>query len=223
MDHGCEAVVGLVAARCDATELLEITEEVLDQMTPSVHREIALDIVGPVGLGRDHRERAAVVEFLAQPVMVEALVGDEGANLDPVEQRFGADAVVALARQQQETGQVAKRIDQGDDLGGQAAPRPPDGLSLRPPFAPVPCWWTRTMVPSMRAYSKSGSPANSLNRRSNTPFSSHRRKRLNTEFQFPNAKGRSRHGAPARAIHSTASRKARLSRPDRPGSPCLAL
>ena len=36
---------------------------------------------------------------------------------------------------------------------------------------------TRTMVPSMMAYSKSGSGDNSLNRLSNTPFSAHRRKR----------------------------------------------
>src|SRR5271166_1469867 len=27
-------------------------------------------------------------------------------------------------------------------------------------MAPAPCWWTRTIVPSMLAYSKSGSPEN---------------------------------------------------------------
>jgi hypothetical protein len=44
---------------------------------------------------------------------------------------------VPLARQQDEVDQVAERIDQRDDLRGQPAARAPDGLVLRPPFAPV--------------------------------------------------------------------------------------
>ena len=59
---------------------------------------------------------------------------------------------------------------------------------------------TRMMVPSVIAYSKSWSPDNSLKSSSNTPFYAHRRKRLKAEFQLPNVSGRSRQGAPARAI-----------------------
>jgi hypothetical protein len=42
-----------------------------------------------------------------------------------------------LACQQDEVDQVAERIDQRDDLRGQAAARAPNGLALRPPFAPL--------------------------------------------------------------------------------------
>src|SRR5882762_2524154 len=113
---------------------------------------------------------------------------------------------MALAGQENEAHQVAQRVDQGDDLGRQAAARASDRLILSPPFAPVACWWTRTMVPSIRAYSKSGSPDKILNSRSKTPFMAHRQKRLKTEFQHPNMAGRSRHGAPSRTIHITPSR-----------------
>ena len=47
------------------------------------------------------------------------------------------------------------------------------------------------IVPSIIAYSKSGSPDKTLKIRSNTPFFAHRRNRLNTEFHGPNSSGRS--------------------------------
>src|ERR1044072_4935624 len=36
MDHGGEALIGLVGAHCDAFELLEPSEEVLDEMSPFI-------------------------------------------------------------------------------------------------------------------------------------------------------------------------------------------
>lgn len=126
-----------------------------------------------------------------------------------------------LARQQDKTPKVAQRIDHGQDLGRQAAAGAADGLSLSPSLAPVPCWCTRTMVPSMIAYSKSASPDKAVNTWSKTPALAHRRKRWNTEFQQPNEAGRSRQGAPARTIQSTASTNRRLFTPDRPGSPAF--
>jgi hypothetical protein len=50
------------------------------------------------------------------------------------------------------------------------------------------------------------------------PLSDQRPKRWYTLFQEPNSRGRSRHGAPVRAIHSTASTNRRLSAAVRPGS-----
>ena len=138
-----------------------------------------------------------------------------------------------------EADQIAERIHKRHDLGGQAAARAPDGLTRSPPFAPVPCWCTRTMVPSTMTYSKSGSPDSAANSRSKTPLAAQRRKRRNTEFHDPYRAGRSRQGgvqqgpwpapqarvlnggAPTRAIHKTASRNSRLSAAERPGSPSL--
>ncbi len=139
MDHGGEACVGLVVPCCDAAEFFEIAEEVLDLVAPLVHGEVAGNVARPIGLGRDHGGRPSGVQFRAQPIVVEGLVGQEGAELDVRDQRCDADAVVALARQQQEAGEIAQGIDQRHDLGGQTAARPADGLILSPPFAPLPC------------------------------------------------------------------------------------
>ena len=126
MDGGGAAGVSLVVAGGAGSELLDGAEEVLDQMTPAVHREVASDRAGAVGLGRDDGQCPSVVQVGADPV--EGLVGDDGAELDAGDQRRDADAVVALTRQRDEAGQVAERIDQGDDLGRQAAARAADGL-----------------------------------------------------------------------------------------------
>src|SRR5260370_37955231 len=104
-----------------------------------------------------------------------------------------------LARQEHQTCKVAQRIAQRHDLGRQAAARASDGLILSPPFAPVPCWWTRMMVPSIMAYSKSGSPDRIWKIWLKTPFNVHRRNRWKTEFHRPNSGGKSRQGEPARA------------------------
>ena len=175
--HRGIARVGFFVSRGDAPERLEIAEKILDEMAPFVHREVARDRAHPIGLGWNDGHGASAVQFGADPVDVEGLVGQQGLEVDTLDQRRNADAVVALAGKQQEARQVAERIDERDDFRRQPASRSADGLILSPPLAPVPCWWTRTMVPSMMAYSKSGSGDNSLNRLSNTPFSAHRRKR----------------------------------------------
>ena len=64
---------------------------------------------------------------------------NQSANLEPLEQGIGSNAVMTLARQKQEVRQIAERIHQGHDLGGQAAARASDRLVTSPPLAPVPC------------------------------------------------------------------------------------
>src|SRR5437588_3270924 len=137
------------------------------------------------------------------------------------DQVLGLKDVVHLPARQDEANRVAKRVYARADLGAQAAARTPARLIFAPPFAPAACWWARTMVESMIRYSKSGFSTNALKIRSQTPFLAQRRKRWKTLFQLPNSAGRSRHGAPARAIQSTASTNSRLSSPCRPGSPVL--
>ena len=87
-----------------------------------------------VGLGRDHGDGAAGVEVRPEPVDVEGFVAEQGPEGDALDQRRHADGVVALARQQDEAHEVAEGIDQGDDLGGQAAARAADGLIPGPPL-----------------------------------------------------------------------------------------
>src|SRR3546814_6256666 len=197
MKRGGGAGVVLVLARGDAAELLDLLEEVLDQMAPFVHLLIVGDGAGAAGVREDHGERAALVQGGSQGVAVEGLVGDQGVEVEPRDQRRDTDAVVALAGQEHEAHQIAQRVDQSHDLGGQAAARAADGLISSPPFAPPPWRWTLTMVPSISAYSKSGTSASSVNPRSNTPFSAQRRKRFPPAPHLPKPPGRSRHATPA--------------------------
>ncbi len=94
--------------------------------------------------------------------------------------------------------QVAQRICERQDLGGQVPARFADALIVSRPFASGCVRWTLTIVPSMRAYSKPGSPDKVSKIFSKTPLSAHRRKRFQTENQFPKYAGRSRPGAPVR-------------------------
>src|SRR3954469_6804187 len=187
-------------------------------MAPTIHVAVEVDLGLTVGLGRDHRGGPARIKVCPQPVHVESFVAEQGAEGDTLDQRRYANSVVSLAGQQHEAHQIAECVGQGDDLGGQAAARTPNGLGLGPPLAPLAFWWAVTMVPSIRAYSKSGSPDKQAKTRSNTPPFTQRRKRWKTLFHLPKALGRSRQGAPARTRHNTASRNSRLSFPVPPGS-----
>ena len=139
MDGSAVAGIGFVVARGDASELFDFLEEVLDQVAPFVHFLVVGDGSGPAAVGRDHRQGAAFVQLRPEPIAVEGLVADQRLERDAVQQRLDADAVVALARQQDEAREVAERVDQRHDLGGQAAARLADSLISSPPFAPPPC------------------------------------------------------------------------------------
>src|SRR6266700_6870127 len=180
MDHGLEALVGFVGAQGDALELLEHAEEVLDQMTPFVHLGVDLERGGAARMLRDHDLGAALVEVGDDVVAVEGLVGDQGAELDPLDQRCDPHRIVALSRQQHESDEVAQSIGEGEDFGRHAALGFADGLALSPPFAPCPWRWTLTMVASIMAYSISGSSDTASNSRFQTPAFAQSRKRVNT-------------------------------------------
>jgi hypothetical protein len=115
---------------------------------------------------------------LARSQLLSKAFTDERRKIETGDQRLDTDAVVTLSGQKDEANEIAEGVDQGHDFGGQAATRTTYGLILIPPFAPVPCWWTRTSVPSMRTYSKSGSSQRALKARSQTPFCARRQKRV---------------------------------------------
>ena len=106
-------------------------------MPPLVHFVVVVDRLLAVALRRYDGSSAPFMQLHPQLVAVEGLVAEEGAERQALDQRRHTLAVVPLARQQDEVDQVAERIDQRDDLRGQPAARAPDGLVLRPPFAPV--------------------------------------------------------------------------------------
>ena len=64
MDHGGKALIGLVGAHGDAFELLELSEEVLDQVPPFVHLLVDGERLCSARMLRDDDLGAARVESL---------------------------------------------------------------------------------------------------------------------------------------------------------------
>lgn len=118
VDHGAVALISFLVSGSDAPECFEATEEVLDEVPPAIGMEVAVDFLLPVRFGRDHHYSAPFVQFGTQPISVERLVAEEHIEFDVLDQRFHPDEVVALARKQNETGQVSQRIYQRHDLRG---------------------------------------------------------------------------------------------------------
>lgn len=138
-DECGEAFICFVIPCCDASELFEIAEEVLDEMPPAIHGEITRNEVLAIRFRRNDGLDFLFAEQLAQTIVVESLVGQQRLHVDAFDQVWRGDAVVTLAGEQNEAGEVAECIDKRDDLRRQAAARAADGLMTSPPFAPIPC------------------------------------------------------------------------------------
>ena len=149
-------------------------------------------------------------------------IGHDGAHiLYAFDEVFRLGDVVTLTASQTEASKIAQAINSSMNLGTQAPTR--TAKTLFPVFfdAPAACWWARTIVLSRKTSSKSASSQSVAKSVCQIPLSAQREKRRKALFQAPNSGGRSRHGAPVRAIQSTASTKSRLSAPVRPRSPAL--
>lgn len=127
-DEGGEAFVRLFVARCDASELFEIAEKILDEMPPAIHGEVTGDDVLAIRFRRDDGLGFGLAEQFTQTVVVEPLVGQQRLHVDAFYQVGCCDAVVTLSGKQNEAGEVSEPIDEGDDLCCQSAARAPDGL-----------------------------------------------------------------------------------------------
>ena len=205
-DGGCEVdgaekvARGFVVASCEGAILLELGEEIFNQMPRLI--EVLVVAAGSlaVSLGRDDQLLSRRSDWIDHPVVgVEGFVGDQHVGLHRWDQVIGADEVMRLAAGQMEADRVAEGIDQGVDLGAQPAARTPDGLVLTGFFfAPALCWWHRTMVLSIIAYSLSASSERCWKTRFQTPDFAQRLNRRCTFFQSLKRSGRSRQGIPAR-------------------------
>lgn len=129
-----------LVARSDGSELLDLREEVLDQVSPLIGMPVVIALDLAVRFGRNDCARAAHIQLGKQPVSIEGLVGQKRIECYVLDQRCDAFQVMSLTRQENKVEQVSKRIDQRHDLGGQSAARAPDGLSVSPPLAPLAFW-----------------------------------------------------------------------------------
>jgi hypothetical protein len=133
-DECGKAFVGLVVSRRDSPELFEIAEEVFDEMPPAIHGEVACNGLLSIRLWRDDDFRFGFLKQVAQVIVVEAFVGQKCLHIDAVDQVRRGNAVVTLAWQENEPGEVAERIDKGDDLRRQTTAGAADGLMASPPL-----------------------------------------------------------------------------------------
>lgn len=179
--NGTEEVAsGLVVARGNSPELLEPGEEVLDQVASLVQVPVIFARLPARAQRRNHHHAAPARQRLDHPlVRIECLVGDESLGFNAGQQRVSALQIMGLPGREVKSRRIAQRIDRGVDLGAQPATAAPEGLRLGAPlFAPALCWWARTMVESIIAYSLSASAARCSNTRCHTPLLLQRENRV---------------------------------------------
>ena len=145
MYHGCDGIdhcaiafVGFVASHCDTFELFDLTEEILDEMSPFVDLQIDVQRLKPPRMLRDDNFGPACSHLVDNPVCVERLVSQDGVEFHALDQRRNADRIKSIARHEFEPDKVAERIAQSKDLCGPAAFRLAYSLILSPPLAPCP-------------------------------------------------------------------------------------
>lgn len=124
-----------------------------------------------VGFGGNDNDLARLLQWLDHPfVSIKGLIGNDRVRSKAREQGIGTLKIMRLSRCELKPGRVAQRVAGGMDFRGQATFAAPDGfLRLESPFAPAACWWARTMVESIIAYSLSESSARRANTRFQTP------------------------------------------------------
>ena len=159
MDAPQKVARSLVVARSNSPVLLQACEEVLDQMARLVQMAVIFAWLFAPRSRRNNNGLALVDQRLDQSDMgVVGLVCDDGLRRCVLEQDIGSLEVMGLSWREKKARRITQCINRGMDLGAQAAPAASDCLLFwPPPFAPALCWWARTMVESIIAYSLSAS------------------------------------------------------------------
>jgi hypothetical protein len=156
-----EVLPAFVVSGGNGSELLEFGKEIFDEVASFVE----IGVIGArrlaVGAGWNNRNGPRLFERPDHPLVgIVGFVGEESPGLQARQQGVGTDPSVALPGREMKARWIAQGIGGGVDLGRQPTLAAPDRLLLAiPPFAPALCWWARTMVLSIIAYSLSASPA----------------------------------------------------------------
>ncbi|MET3354329.1 UNVERIFIED_ORG: hypothetical protein ABID33_002240 [Xanthobacter viscosus] len=197
-DDGGEAAFGLLAAQGDALEPLQFSKALLDAGTAPVKRLREEGRPVPrVGFERDGGRDAAGACDGPVGLGVIALVGDSRARRDvgtQIQQQLEDRAVAGLTTGQVEGDRPTVEVALEVDLGGEAAARAAEGLTLLPPFAPAAETRARTTVES-NIWTRCAvrlSDARVSKNSSNTPAWRSRQNRFQTLFHAPNSAGSAR-------------------------------
>jgi hypothetical protein len=138
---GSEEVPGeLVVSGGDTSEVLQLVEQALDEVAPSVEGVVDRALLPSVALGRDVRPGAVFGDQIEDGLGVIAAVGDGiGGRIEAVEQDGHGGFVGRLTRGQDEPDRQAVGIGDGVDLRAQSSTRPTDGVIRAPFFPPAAC------------------------------------------------------------------------------------
>ena len=124
----------LSARRAMRLNSLSLRKEVLDQVAGFVKFQVDLQGFQALGALRDADQGPALVHVFDDPIAVERLVrcpamvclqtmkgGEQGVELQTLDQRGHADLVVAVSRHQHKPHEIAQGVGQGQDFGRPAA------------------------------------------------------------------------------------------------------
>ncbi len=109
-------------------------------MPPFIHLLIVGNMSFTVLLGGDNSRSPAALKFGPQMIGVKSLIRQQGPEGQAVNQVWYANNLAALPGMQTETHEIAKSVNQSQNLGGQSPFGTSDGLIESPPLAPVAFW-----------------------------------------------------------------------------------
>ncbi len=140
-----EDVCTFVVSGCDAAEVLETAEHLLDDVAAFVSGFIVAMRMLPGRIWRDHGLDAACGQFVAQAPGVVGSIGQQTTRVaNHADQTACTDQVMGVARSNQEGKRTADIVCQCVDFGGLPAARAADCIVEGPPFAPAAERWALT-------------------------------------------------------------------------------
>ena len=129
MDGGEEVSGGLVVAGRNRSVLLELTVEVLHEVSRLVHFLVVEALKLPIAPGRNDELFSCRKQRLDDALIgIESLVCQQGVGLHLGQKRVGTFQIMGLPRSQEEGQRIAKGIDHGMDFRAQSAIAAPDRL-----------------------------------------------------------------------------------------------
>ena len=184
----------------NSAKVLEFAEHAFDDMALLVHVPVTASLHFAFGFGWNHCRDVALYEPVEQDIGVIPFVSQQRAGAHALHEGHGLSDVRCLASRQDKAHGQTQRICQRVNLATKTATRAAQRFSSR-----VARGRARTTVLSMQTFCISSLSETLASICSHTPNRLQLENRLNTLFQCPSLSGRSRHWAPERNIHSTAS------------------
>jgi hypothetical protein len=150
-DSGEVVTRQFVEAGGDASEVLQLVEEALDEVALAVDLAVDHAADADIALRRDMGRGAIGLDEFDNGASKEATVGDHVAGqAEPLDQLWKRRLVGSLTGCEDQAHREAVLIHDGVDLGAQSSTRTADGVIRTPFLPPAACWCARTIELSIR-------------------------------------------------------------------------